>query len=96
MLNPEKIAQRFLQEMNSNDFFTNLDVLIESLEEKIDPDPLEIYLLETLYEFKQKLKITESKLNNYVVKSKDSLPENKLDSLYNSLTGYGTSKLFND
>jgi hypothetical protein len=90
------IVERFLQEMKSSGSSGLLDDLIEELEIKEDPDPADLYLLETLYQFKEKLKITEAKLSSYLIKSRESLPGNKLSDLYDSLNGYGTSKLFKD
>ena len=90
------IAQRFLKEMKASSSIELMDRLIEELELKIDPDPVDLYLLETLYQFKEKQKITEAKLASYLAKSRESLPGNKLNDLYDELTGYGTSNLFND
>jgi hypothetical protein len=96
MKKTSNLAQRFLQEMKSSGSSDLLENLIDELESKQDPDPVDLYLLETLYQFKEKLKITEAKLTSYLVKSHESLPGNKLNDLYDSLTGYGTSKLFKD
>ena len=92
------VAKKFLDEMRLSESVVALNVLIESLETKPDPEPSEVYLLETLYQFKEKLKITESKINSYLIQSKQSIPGNKLASLYDDLPdgGYGTSKLFKD
>lgn len=89
-----KVVQKFLQETKSNDFEKSLDTLIEMIENKVDPDPGELYILESLYQLKQKLKIAESKLNSYILQENKSLPSNKLSTLYDSNNGYGTSKLF--
>ena len=94
--NTSRLAQIFLQEMKSNDSFEKLDTLIESLESKNDPEPVELHLLETLYQFQEKLKITESKLNSYIIKSRENTPGNKLDSLYNHSRSFGSSILFED
>jgi len=88
------LAQRFLQEMKSSGSSELLDNLITELETKTDPDPIELYLLETLYQFKEKSKITEAKLSSYLIKCVKDLPGNKLNDLYNDLDGYGTSRLF--
>lgn len=90
------IAKRFLEEMRSSESSDLLNNLIEELELKEDPDPIDMYLLETLYQFKEKVRLTESKLNSYLIQDRKTLPGNKLDDLYDTLNGYGTSNLFND
>jgi hypothetical protein len=94
MKKTSNLAKRFLEEMKSSESSELLEKLIEELETKTDPDPVELYLLETLYQFKERQKITEAKLSSYLINSHKSLPGNKLNDLYDSLTGYGTSKLF--
>jgi hypothetical protein len=52
--------------------------------------------LESLYQLKEKLKITESRIDSYLIKNRGLLPGNKLDDLYNSKRSIGSSILFND
>jgi len=88
------LVKRFLNEMRSKESYELLDILITELEEKYDPDSIDIYLLETLYQFKEKLKITESKLSSYLIKTKKKTSGDKLDELYSNGSGYGTTTLF--
>lgn len=92
--NTSKLVKKFLQEMESSESAQLLDNIIEELETKIDPDPTEIFLLETLYQFKEKMKITESKLSSYLIKSRDKTSGDKLSDLYDSINSIGSSTLF--
>lgn len=89
------LSKLFLKEMQETSKDEVLDSLIEVLESEHDPDPSELYLLESLYQLKEKIKIVESKLTQYVIRENRSSLGNKLDDLYNSRAN-GTSKLFND
>ena len=93
-LNTTRLSKKLLTEIKSTLGKSNLDILIETLESTIDPDPFELYLLESLYQLKEKIVLAESRINNYLIKSKNKLPENKLDDLYGNSHGIGTSKLF--
>lgn len=92
-----RLSKKFLTEVNKiiGDE-TNLDNLIEILESTNDPDPSELFLLDSLYKLKEKLVITKSKLDNYVKSKGSNSPSNKLHDLYFNSTSYGTSKLFDD
>jgi len=92
--NTSRLSKKLLTEIKSTLGKSNLDILIETLESTIDPDPFELYLLESLYQLKEKIVLAESRINNYLIKSKNKLPENKLDDLYGNSHGIGTSKLF--
>ena len=71
-----------------------INQLIELIENREDPDPEELYLLESLYQYHEKASILQSHINKYIQKSNQSLKGNKLNSLYESDNTYGTSKLF--
>ena len=74
-----------------------LDVLIENLESVVDPAPSEIFLLDSLYQLKEKILLVESRINNYVVnEKKENSLGNKIQTLYDSSRKNGTSVLFND
>lgn len=88
------IAQKFLKEFKSSNSEETMDILIEVLENKVDPDPSELYLLESLYILKEKIKITESKLTSYIQQTKNPTSGDKLSELYDRTEPYGTSKLF--
>lgn len=92
--NTTRLSKKLLREMSVNNDHQTLDVLIETLESTIDPDPSELYLLESLYQLKEKIKLAESRITSYLAKSKNKIPEDKLDDLYNNTEGIGTSKLF--
>jgi hypothetical protein len=77
-----RIAQKFLSELSIDPSFSTLNELIELLEEKIDPDPIEMRLVENLYNFHEKLKLLENNLQTYVKKMRENLPGNKLENLY--------------
>ena len=75
----------------------SLDILINELESSVDPNPSELYLLDSLYQLREKILLTESRINNYIVNErKESLLGNKIDSLYKSSRKSGTSVLFDD
>jgi len=77
-----RIAQKFLSELSVDPAFSTVNELIDVLEEKVDPDPIEITMIDKLYEFVEKLKVLENSLNNYVKKSRENLPGSKLQDLY--------------
>ena len=75
----------------------SLDILISELESAMDPNPSELYLLDSLYQLREKIVLTESRINNYIVNErKESLLGNKINSLHESSRKSGTSVLFND
>ena len=98
MSKESKLAKRILQSINeeksSKSTFYSLNHLIEELENKVDPSPVEINIVESLYKYVEDLKILESNLNYYLKEENKSLPGNKLSSLYERTSKYGTSVLF--
>jgi hypothetical protein len=97
MSNSVNLAQKILKE--SYRFITSetsesMNQLMMYLEEKVDPDPSEIYLLESIYQYIEKMNLLESHLNKFVQKSKSKLKGNKLNSLYEADNKYGSSVLF--
>ena len=92
-----RLSKKLLKEISSSIGKTEtLDTLIDILESANDPDPSELYLLESLYQLKEKLKVTESRIDSYLIKNRDLLPGNKLNDLYNNKRSIGTSILFDD
>ena len=71
-----------------------INQLIEFIENKADPEPAELYLLESLYQYHEKASMLQSHINKYIQKSNQNLKGNKLNSLYEEDNTYGTSKLF--
>lgn len=92
-----RLSKKLLKEMSSSIGKTEtLDTLIELLESTNDPDPSELYLLESLYQLREKIKLAESRIDSYLLKNRALLPGNKLEDLYNNKHSIGTSILFND
>lgn len=91
-----QIAQTFLNELNSGDSRESVDtlkILIEELETKTDPDPIEVRLVANLTDFLEKYEVMRSNVRSYVRDSQDN-PGHKLDSLYENRPAAGTSRLF--
>ena len=72
----------------------SINQLIEFIETKSDPDPAELYLLESLYQYHEKANMLQSHINKYIQKSNQDIKGNKLSSLYDKDNTYGTSRLF--
>jgi hypothetical protein len=97
MSSPGRQAQLFLESLVSEDTksaFDNLNIFIELLEEKQDPDPVELRLLENIYQFIEKLKILQINMSSYVTNTRQNLTGSKLSDLYESNESYGSSKMF--
>ena len=92
-----KTAQRFLEEITQGPTkitFETLITLTEELENKSDPSPTEMKIVESLYHFMEKLKILEYNLRSYVNETNENLPGNVLNKLYDKVGPYGTSAMF--
>jgi hypothetical protein len=88
MSRTHKFAERFLNKLqreSTQETFEILELLMEELENKNDPDPAEVQLVESIYLFVEKMKLMEGSIKKYVVESRTSLPGNKLSSLYEEL-----------
>jgi hypothetical protein len=88
MSRTHKFAERFLNKLqreSTQETFEVLELLMEELENKNDPDPAEVQLVESIYLFVEKMKLMEGAIKKYVVESRTSLPGNKLSSLYEDL-----------
>jgi hypothetical protein len=97
MSSPGRQAKLFLESLydeKTKITFEHLNSFIELLENKDDPDPVELRLLENMYQFIEKLKILENNLSSYVKENRQTLPGNKLSDLYDEETSYGSSKMF--
>jgi len=76
---------RFLNELNSREVksaFDFLSTILEGLEEKNDPDRIEMEIVDSAYQVIEKLNILESTLRKYVRNENKTLPGNKLLDLY--------------
>jgi len=86
--NPGKTAKLFLESLaseGSKSTFAYLLKLTDELENKPDPDPIELRLLESIYHFLEKLKMLESNIRTYAKEFSKDLPGNKLSDLYDSI-----------
>jgi hypothetical protein len=95
MINISSLVKRVLKEsdriISDEGSISQLIIFIENQE---DPDPEELYLLESLYQYHEKASLLQSHINKFIQKSNQSLKGNKLDNLYENSNKYGTSKLF--
>ena len=90
--NAGKISQLFLEGLHSNhtqQTFETLSTLVETLENKPDPEMIEVKLVESIYHFMEKLHILESNIKSYAGEDFHNKPGNKLSSLYDNLTYNG-------
>lgn len=89
----KEITTQFLQEIHSQEiteWLQELKFLSEGLEEKIDPEPIELQLVDSVYKLLESYEQVENLIKEY---KKDSLPSEKLSSLYGRKSS-GTSVLF--
>ena len=87
-----------LNELNSEEvktLFEHLQRFLEHLEEKNDPEPIEMQIVDSAYQLIEKMQLFESVLKQYGIKTSEDLIGSKLDKLYDSnrVKG-GTSTLF--
>lgn len=77
---------RFLNELNSNEIknaFEFLSTILESLEDKVDPDRVEMEIVDSAYQAIEKLNMLENNMRKYVSDENNiTLPGNKLYDLY--------------
>lgn len=74
--------------------FESSTVLLDYLENKNDPTTGEIQIINSIYQFIEKVKILESALRVHANSGSRNLLGNKLTNLYENSTFYGTQKLF--
>lgn len=92
-----KLAEQFLSGLrseNSKEAIEILSTLLESLENKPDPESVEIHLVSQIYQFLEQYKLLENNIRSYVKNLRENLPGNKLSTLYENKKGDGTSILF--
>jgi hypothetical protein len=97
--NSGKLAKIFFENVTSKQSATiweSLLQLVSELENKSDPDPVEVRLVDSIYHFLERLKILEGNIQSYVKDSGDKLPGNKLASLYENLSYDGSASPFKD
>lgn len=84
MSNINNIIVRFLQELHSSkvqETFESLAVLLDQLENKEDPDPVELKIVEITYQTLEKLKYLDEILRKRVGTIQD-FPGTRLQELY--------------
>jgi len=99
MSRTDTIITNFLRELHSQEsqsLFEHLDQLLNFLEEKEDPDPDELQIVNSLYRTLEQLRTLEEYLKRRV-SNRPTLPGNKLQSLYDKSSTYvGSQILFED
>jgi len=99
MPNTDQIILKFLRELNSKQMkvtFESLGVLLEQLENKNDPDPVEMQIVDVTYQVLEKLKILEGILKHNVSDSNKELSGSKLQKLYDKKATEVGSQVFFD
>ncbi len=84
-------AKMFLEGLHQSDTkntFEQLKDLIEVLENKIDPDPTEVRLVNHIYAFIEKLNVLENNLSSYAKESTNQTGT-KLSNLYENISYNG-------
>jgi len=79
-----RLMTKFLQELHSNEVqevFESLDILLEYLEKKNDPEPFEMQIVDNAYQTLEKLKTLEGVMKQHI-KESNMLPGNNLQRLY--------------
>lgn len=88
----------FLNEINSKSTksaFGSLLTLVEDLENKNDPEPVEIEIVDVAYQLIEKLNLLQAAMKKYA-NTEHVLTGNTLDNLYESNNKIGSSALFDD
>jgi len=89
-----KIAQNFLSEVSKVDIREGIQTLISELEEKVDPDPIEVRLIAQLYHFIENIELVKNNLRRYVEDFSEKTPGTKLSSLWENQSNDGNAKQF--
>ncbi len=88
MARHKTIVIRFLNELNSGEVkgaFEFLENILKELESKIDPDPIEMEIVDSAYQTIEKLNVLENNLRKYVTdENNKTLPGSRLNDLYES------------
>jgi chromosome segregation and condensation protein ScpB len=93
----DRISLQFIQEINSQDVkqsIRTLGQIIEELESKADPEPIEIEIVSNAYQLVEKFSTLEALLKQYIAPNMKRLSGSKLNSLYDDSIPNGTSILF--
>ena len=87
--NTTRTSKLFLESLQTEqvkDTLEYLSKLVDQLENKRDPDPIELKLLESIYHFLEKFQILQGNLKSYSRDFKDTA-KNKLSDLYDESSG---------
>lgn len=89
----KNVVVNFLKEIHAEDkeSLEPFRVFLENMENKEDPDPIELQIVDTSYQLLEKLDTLENLLKNY---NKQNLIGNKLNDLLDNSSPKGTSVLF--
>ena len=85
IINTARTAKLFLESLQSEhvkDTFEYLSKLVDQLENKKDPDPIELKLLESIYHFLEKFQLLQGNLKSYSKDFIKDIMKNKLSDLY--------------
>jgi len=97
MVKLKKLVSEFLNELkteNNKHIFDSVNTLLEHLENRNDPDPIELQIVDSSYQLLEKLNVLESLLRQYQKNGNENLPSNKLTSLYENTTSKGSDIMF--
>ena len=97
MIKLKKLISDFLNELKTDDkrhVFDSLNMLLEHLENRDDPDPIDLQIVDSTYQLLEKFNNLESLLRKYQKDINKNLPGNKLTSLYGNSSKKGTDVLF--
>lgn len=84
-MTPQKLALNFLNELETGDTKDSLSLLnriLEHLEEKADPEPIEMEMVDLTYQLLEKFQLLEAAMKKYIADSNGSLEGNILSDLY--------------
>ncbi len=85
----QKMTASFLNELKTGDtkpLFSLLNRIVENLEDKVDPETIEIEMVDLAYQVIEKFQLLEAAMNKYVVDSNGKLEGNVLTDLYERQT----------
>lgn len=91
------LITKFLNELNSDEVKSamgHLSEILNLLENKSDPEPIEMEIVNEAYQTIEKLQILEAAIRRYLNNDREELTGDKLDGLYGSGHKSGTSMLF--
>lgn len=97
MVKLKKLISDFLTELNAEEHqqvFNSLNVLLEHIENKNDPEPIELQIADSTYQLLEHLGNVQNLLKKYQKETTKNLPGNKLSSLYENNLTKGTNILF--